>query len=214
MQTGKLNLTTQYPQMQFTMDLMPERTGVRIWGSRMSFYDLHRRILDSIGNCEFEGKNRVNYIGILYSFAYDVRHTFLGDRLVKCNGRFVDEWDDELIKRFEDPNAGFVVGVEFSWPQLFFTLASLRECYRHGVCPAELLPVMLDIETNAKRLLKSLNREHYDLIAPYVDGAVYAANPYLLHVMERVDKEYDEFHQLLLRSAVEKHCDVADLGLE
>jgi hypothetical protein len=206
----------------------------------MSFHDLHCGILDGIGDYELEGKNRVNYIGILYSLAYDVRHTFLGDRLVKCNGRFVNEWHDELIKRFEDPNAGFVVGVEFSWPQLFFALASLRECYRHGVCPAELLPVMLDIETNAKRLLKSLSSEHYDLIAPYVDGAIYAANPYLLHVMERVDKEYNrsarrpsmkkladmmrlslygtkeyyEFHQLLLRAAVEEHCDVADLGLE
>jgi hypothetical protein len=99
---------------------------------------------------------------------------------------------------------------------------------------------MVDIESKVRRLLKSVSNEYFDLIAPYIDGAIYAANPYLLHVMVRVDKEYersrrrpsmkkladmmrrslydtkeyDEFHRLLLSAAAEEHCDVADLGLE
>jgi hypothetical protein len=236
----KIERKSNKPQMQFTIDLMPERTGIRIWGSRMAFHDLHQGIWNCIGDYEFEGENRVNYIGILYSFAYDVRHAFMGDRLVKRNGRFILEWSDELFQRFEDDSESFTVGVEFSWPQIIFALASLRECFRLRVCPAELLPVMVDIESEVRRLLKSVSGDYFDLIAPYIDGAIYAANPYLLHVMIRVDKEYehsrrrpsmkrlaemmrrslygtkeyDDFHQLLLSAAAEEHCDVADLGME
>lgn len=42
-------------QMQFTIDLMPDRTGVRICGSRIAFHDLHRGIWDCIVEHEFEG---------------------------------------------------------------------------------------------------------------------------------------------------------------
>jgi hypothetical protein len=54
MQTGKININSQNQHLQFTIDLMPDRTGIRIWGSRMAFLDFHQGIWDCIGDSGFE----------------------------------------------------------------------------------------------------------------------------------------------------------------
>ena len=38
-----------------------------------------------------------SYIGIISYFSYEVRHSFMGDRLVTLEGKTVKKWNDEML---------------------------------------------------------------------------------------------------------------------
>ncbi len=190
----ELKIDSKLADMHFTFEHKKDKKGICLYGDRESFYKLHSFVSDC-WDCEDEmmsQKEACSYIGVIAFFAYEVRHAFMGDRIVFLDGKPLKEWCDELVVCFEKETDRFVLGVELSWPYMFFIMASWWECFRRSDCPVALLPVLREFTENIERLLAKQNRKAYPLIEPYIHGAIYAANPYLMHAMEIVDREYAE----------------------
>ena len=187
----------------YKVELMPDKRGVRIWGDRDVFYKLHDDLCECWGDWENDGftdEEGMSYKGVIAYFSYEVRHAYQGDRHVKKNGRWVDMHDAETCDQFCDENESFDVGVDFTWPQILFSMAAWWECYRHKDCPTSLLWQMREIEAGVDAMLKKVcNSGEYDLMEPYLHGAIYAANPCLRHVFEQV--EYDYYRTSRLKRA-------------
>jgi len=181
-----------HTKMKFYYENTKHKLGMQIWGDRGSFYELHE-LLSRCWDCADDVMSRAencSYIGVVAYFCYTVRHAFMGDRLVKLDGKSINIWGDEMILLFEKEQKRFEVGVEFSWPQMLFIMASWWECLRRRECPAALLPVMREFAENIERLLQQRSKLQYPKLEPYVRGAIYAANPYLMHTMEHINIDY------------------------
>ena len=50
--------------------------------------------------------------------------------------------------------------------------------------------IMREFTENIEQLLQSRSKAQYPKIEPYLHGAIYAANPYLMHFMEHINYEY------------------------
>ena len=106
--------------MHFRFENTEHKLGVRIWGDRRSFHELHE-LLSECWDCENADMSRAegcSYIGVISYFSYEVRHAFMGDRLVTLDGKLVKEWSDEMFQLFEKEMERFEVGMEMSWRYL------------------------------------------------------------------------------------------------
>lgn len=158
----------------------------------MSFLNLHE-YLSKCWDCEEEGmsqKESCSYIGVISYLSYEVRHTFMGDRLVKLDGKRVKKWDDEMFRLFDKEQPRFEVGMELSWPHMLFIMAAWWECYRNNSCPVVLLPLMREFAENIETLLLKVGKKEYADVKPFVHGAIYGANPYLMLYMEKVNMAF------------------------
>ena len=179
-------------ELRFRYENTRHKLGIQIWGDRRSFHELHE-LLSDCWECEddmMSDAEGCSYIGVISYFSYTVRHAFMGDRWVKLDGKPVKVWSDEMFQLFEKEQERFEVGMDFSWPQMLFIMASWWECLKHKECPVRVLPVMREFTENIERLLRERSKLHYSKIEPYVHGAIYAANPYLMHTMEHINAEY------------------------
>ena len=218
--------------------------GMRMWGDKESFHNLHEMLEECwcCKDCIMTDAESCSYVGIISFFAYDVRHTCQGDNLVKMCGKMIPHWNDEIAKVYEESPECFEVGMELSWPHWIFIMASWWECFRRQEYPTALLPVMRDITKHVERLLKQRSRVNYNLIEPYLHGAIYAHCPYLMHVMEHVNiryliesqykdvtvkqlanhmkcachgtKEYNDYMTLLLSESERNDCKIEELTLK
>jgi len=178
--------------MNFNFENTKHKLGMQIWGSRQSFHDLHE-LLNECWDCAEDVMSRAeecSYIGVIGYFSYTVRHAFMGDRLVKLDGKPLKKWGDEMFHLFENEQEHFEVGMDFSWPQMLFIMASWWECLRNQECPMHILPVIREFTGNIELLLQQRSKQQYPKLKPYVHGAIYAANPYLMHTMECINVEY------------------------
>ena len=73
----------------------------------------------------------------------------MGDKLVKLDGKPVMGWSNGMLDLFEEEQDRFEVGMEFSWPQMLFIMASWWECLKHKECPARVLSTL---KKHARRL--------------------------------------------------------------
>lgn len=69
-------------------------------------------------------------------------------------------------------------------------MASWWECLRHKECPLGTQEVMMEFTENIERLLQQQSKRYYPQLKPYLHGAIYAANPYLMDTMEHVEQYY------------------------
>jgi len=187
-----LSISRNIPSINFKFENTKHKLGIRILGDRMSFHELHE-LLDECWDCENIDMSRAeacSYIGVISYFGYTVRHAFMGDRLVKLDGKPQKQWSDEMFRLFEEEIDRFEVGMEFSWPQMLFIMASWWECLKHQECPMRVLPIMHEFTENIEQLLQQRSKIQYRTLEPYVHGAIYAANPYLMHTMEHINVDY------------------------
>lgn len=178
--------------MKFRFEHTRHKLGIRIWGDRQSFHELHE-LLRGCWDCENADMSRAegcSYIGVISYFSYEVRHAFMGDRLVLLDGKQVNEWKDGMFQLFEKEMERFEVGIELTWPHMLFIMASWWECLKHQDCPKLVISIMREFQENIERLLLSRSKVQYPKIEPYLHGAIYAANPYLMHFMEHINYEY------------------------
>lgn len=179
-------------QLTFRCENTKHKLGMRIWGDRRSFHDLHELLglCWDCANIDMSQAEACSYIGVISYFSYEVRHAFMGSRLVLLDGKTVKKWSDEMFQLFEKEMDRFEVGMEFSWPQMLCIMASWWECLRHRDCPIRVLNVMRDFTANIEQLLQQRSKTQYPRIEPYIHGAIYAANPYLMHTMEYINIDY------------------------
>lgn len=178
--------------MNFTFENTAHKLGLRIMGSRDAFYKLHE-LLGECWDCAEMDMSRAescSYVGVISYFSYEVRHTFMGDRLVKMDGKPMRDWSCERFQLLEKEPDRFELGMELSWPQVLFIMASWWECLRRRECPSGVLPVMRQYTENIERLLLQRSKMQYPALGPYLHGAIYAANPYLMHTMEHINVDY------------------------
>lgn len=179
-------------ELLFRYENTKHKLGMQIWGDRRSFLELHQ-LLHECWECKDDTMSDAegcSHTGVISYFSYTVRHAFMGDRWVKLDGKPVKVWSDEMFQLFEKEQERFEVGMDFSWPQMLFIMASWWECLKQKECPVRVLPVMREFTENIERLLRERSKLHYSKIEPYVHGAIYAANPYLMHTMEHINAEY------------------------
>jgi hypothetical protein len=174
----------------FKIEVSEDRKGVVIWGSSDAFYDTNELLYDCWGDDdEMTNEEGITYLGVMAFFSYEMRHTSQGDRLVKFDGVPLDEWDSEHYDLFETDRSRFEVGFEIEWTYILFVLASWFECYRNKNCPPEALPILRDMRDDVERAIKKVSSTNYPRLKPFLHGALYAADPYLMRTMEYVHKE-------------------------
>lgn len=103
-------------QMHFRFENTKHKLGVKIWGDRMSFHNLHE-LLSECWECEEVGMSQAeacSYIGVISYFTYEVRHTFMGDRSVVFDGKPLRVWSDETFELFEKEMNRFEVGLDLT----------------------------------------------------------------------------------------------------
>lgn len=193
----ELSIKNKVSALQFRFEHTRHKLGIRIWGDRQSFHELHNLLGEcwDCKNADMSCAEACSYIGVISYFSYEVRHAFMGNRLVQLDGKPVKEWTDGMFQLFEKEQERFEVGVELSWPHMLFIMAAWWECQKHQDCPMRVIGIMREFTENIEQLLQSRSKAQYPLIQPYIHGAIYAANPYLMHFMEHVNNEF------LLRSA-------------
>lgn len=177
------------PGMNFRFEDTRHKLGVRISGQRNDFHEFYG-MLNECWDCTMPDADDCSYKGVLTYFAYEVRHTFMGQRLTKLDGIPVKNWDDKVFKLFEEESERFEVGMEISWPQMLMICASWWECLRHKYIPSRIVAVMRYFTDSLDTLLQQRSRIQYAAIEPYLHGAVYAANPYLMLTMEYINVNY------------------------
>ena len=94
-----------------------------------------------------------------------------------------------MFQLFEKEMERFEVGMELSWPHMLFIMASWWECLRHQDCPMRVVGIIREFTENIEQLLLQRSKAQYPRIKPYLHGAIYAANPYLMHFMEHINYE-------------------------
>lgn len=188
----ELSIGNKLQPLHFRFENTKHKLGVRIWGDRRSFHELHE-LLGECWDCENWEMSRAegcSYIGVISYFSYEMRHAFMGDRLVLLDGKPVKEWSDEMFQLFEKEMERFEVGMEMSWPHMLFIMASWWECLRHQDCPMRVIGIIREFTENIEQLLQQRSKTQYTKIEPYLHGAIYATNPYLMHFMEHINYEY------------------------
>ncbi len=188
----EISINTSIPKIQLSYESTRHKLGMRIWGDRKSFHALHEMLSDSweCEDMEMSSEESCSYIGIISYFSYEVRHAYMGDRLVTMDGKAVKEWNDEMLQQFEKEQDRFQVGMEFTWSHMLFIMASWWECLQHKECPSDMLNVMREFTKNIEQLLQKQSKRYFPKLEPYLHGAIYAANPYLMHTMEHVELYY------------------------
>jgi len=179
-------------EIHFECENTKRKLGIRIWGDRKSFAGLHE-LLSECWDCESIDMSRAemcSYIGVISFFSYEVRHTFMGDCLVTLDGKAVKNWDDDMFRLFESEQDRFKVGLELSWPYMLFIMAAWWECLRHQDCPSRVWAVARELTEHIERLLLKLSKTQYPAIEPFIHGAIFAASPYLMHIMMHVHIDY------------------------
>jgi hypothetical protein len=221
------------------------KTGVRISGNRKEIMELHELVSQcwDVDHIDFSPEENMSYIGVISYFAYEIRHAFMGNRIIEYEGKYtnIELWSHDMYETFENDMEHFTVGFELPWTHILFIMASWWECYRHIECPTELLPIMRDIEQGIADVIQESEPKNYQYIEPYLHGAIYAANPYLMHAMEQAEylykqawltrrptmkrlaefmtygaygtSEYTALHKSLERNAKKYGCSVGELRL-
>jgi len=226
------------------VELTKRKLGVRISGNCDEF----RTIYDYLSECWCDDDYdtspvlQVSYVGILGAFAYDLRHTFMGDRVVKLDGKKINAWSNRIAQLFEDEKDRFEVGLELSWPEILFILASYWQCHKVKDCPLELTEKMRFFQTETESLLKVASGKYFTLLEPYLHGAIYIGNPCLIQTMSHVILEYlsigkftkgsfadlaklmsvslyqssaySDFMGILKRAARKEKCEVYDISVD
>jgi hypothetical protein len=221
----------------FKIEVSENRKGVVIWGNRDAFRDTNRLLYDCWGDADgMSDEEGITYLGVMSFFSYEMRHTSLGDRLVKFDGKPLEEWNDELFNLFETENSRFEVGLEIELAYIIFVLASWFECYRNRNCPQEALSILREMRDGVERAIKKASSTNYPRLKPFLYGALYAADPYLMHTMDYIhvtlkyawsrymmelaeamqatiynSPEFNKLHKKLEDSAAELKCAVHQL---
>lgn len=191
---------------QFRFEDTKHKLGIRIWGDKESFHELYEVLTDCY-DCEDDYMSQAracSYIGVISYFSYEVRHTFMGDRLVKFGNKQVKEWTDEVHWLFEAEPIRFEVGMELSWPYMLCILAAWWECVKQKDCSTHVMNVIRKFSGNVDMQLMSRSKGQYRYIEPYILGAIYTYNPYLMLTMMHIQEEYLRWKRIMGRVSIKE----------
>jgi len=201
----------------FTFKTTSFRLGIQVWGNRQDFRQLYESLWECWDVQEMTPEESISYLGIISYFAYEVRHSFMGDRLVTLDNKPVKQvdWDENMYIQYEKEQDRFQVGMELSWPQYFFCLASWWECVRQHDCPPMFLSTLKLFENEADKVLHE-NYKQSESILPYLHGAIYGGHPYLMHVMNEVHANYieDSFYKRPTMKQLAAQMERASVGTD
>lgn len=152
--------------------------GVQIWGSYDDLRTLYVIISKFWNVPEFEQilgfENRNELIS---SFSYDVRMGMDGSRLSYKDPRLPE-------------NGNKLYGFEVSWVHIIFSLAALKENW-NLIPPNKLdLNVFYSLGYWIEDALEAYGSATADKIKPYLNGAIYGANPCLYQFMRRINLDF------------------------
>src|SRR5690606_3038878 len=152
--------------------------GVQIWGS----YDDLRTLYDVISKywnvpefghmSGFENRNE-----LISSFSYEVRKGMDGSRL---------SYNDPRLPE----NGNQLYGFEVSWVHIIFSITALKENWKL-IPPDKLdLAVFYSLEHWVENAMEAYDSSAADRVKPYLNGAIYGANPCLYQFMRRISLDY------------------------
>lgn len=152
--------------------------GVRLWGTQMELQDFYD-IVDRYWNCLEEAQDPIENQRdtILASFCYDIRHGLMGLRTT-AKRHPIDKTD------------GIFYAVEITWPHVLFYFAVLRYNMRTRPCSEQDVQAICQAEESLRLAIKSVSKRHADALIPYLDGAIYCANPHLMQYMEHINYQH------------------------
>lgn len=156
----------------------PHGAGVRLWGTQMELHDLYETI-ERFWNSQEEASDTNEYDrdNILASFCYDIRHGFMGMRTT-------------AKKHPVDSRPGEFFGVEITWTHIIFYFAVLRYNMRERPCSKKDVKVISMAEDALRDAIKAYSKRSADAMMPFLDGAVYCANPHLMQYMEDINNQH------------------------
>lgn len=152
--------------------------GVQVWGS----YDDLRTLYDIISKfwnvpefehiSGFENRNE-----LISSFSYEVRKGMAGSRVSYKDPRLPE-------------NGNQLYGFEVSWVHIIFSLAALKENW-NLIPPNKLdLSVFYSLGYWIEDALEAYGSATVDKIKPYLNGAIYGANPCLYQFMRQINMDF------------------------
>lgn len=152
--------------------------GIELWGT----YDDLNMLYGVVG--KFWNNERLkpvpgskNREKLISGFSYEIRNACQGIRLMRESAHF----SVETIPHF---------GCEISWPHMLFSLTVLRY-NAHFVAPGKFeLGILLVLEHWLQRSMEEFDQEGAALLSPFLEGAIYAANPCLYQFMRSINMEY------------------------
>lgn len=166
--------------------------GLQIWGPIEELREFHFLFAD----CWDTGENLMTpaencaYKGVLAYFSYELRHAYMGVRLASLDGKEVKRWTGRTRTLFDDEPQRFEVGFELHWVHVFFILAAWGESLKHVDCTIPVMRAMRALTKGVEELLRERDEKGFSAIEPYLHGAIYSGNPYLMHFMDRAYNEY------------------------
>ena len=149
--------------------------GVRLWGTQrelMEFndtvYHYWNALEEAADPIELQRDN------ILASFCYEIRHGLMGMRTVSKQHPV-------------DKRPGNFYAVEFTWTHILFYFAVLRYNMRTRPCAKEDVELICQIEDSLRVAITSYSKRYAEAMMPFLNGAIYCANPNLAQYMEEIN---------------------------
>ena len=161
--------------------------GVRLWGTQrelMEFNDTVYHYWNALE--EASDPIELQRDNILASFCYEIRHGLMGMRTTAKQ--------HPVTK-----SAGDFYGVEFTWTHILFYFAVLRFNMRTRPCVEKDVELICQVENALRDAISSYSKRYASAMMPFLDGAIYCANPYLAQYMEEIN--YQHLYQLRYSSA-------------
>ena len=156
----------------------PHGVGVRLWGTREELLGVYETV-EKFWNPLEEASDDVERQrdNILASFCYDLRHGFMGMRTTSGQHPV-------------DKSPGEFFAVEITWVHILFYFAVLRFNMRMRPCLKEDIDCIGQAEDALRDAIRAYSKRHADAMMPYLDGAVYCANPHLFQYMEDINYQH------------------------
>lgn len=152
--------------------------GVRLWGTREELQDFYDTV-ERYWNCLEEAQDSIEYQrdNILACFCYDIRHGLMGMRTT--------------AKRHpSDKSEGEFFAVEITWTHILFYFAVLRYNMRTRPCSEQDVQTICQAEDALHLAVKAFSKRYANAILPFLNGAIYCANPHLMQFMEYINHQH------------------------
>lgn len=148
---------------------------VEIWGSFEGLTKVYAIIGrfwsdDTVKTDQVVYENRDKTIS---AFAYEIRKAFSGNRFKKKNETGVE-----------------LFGCKLSWIHVLFALSALRYNMRLKQTRKLDIALFIELEHWLEEAMVNYDREGHLMLKGFIDGGIYAGNPYLYQYMRGMDLEF------------------------
>jgi len=156
----------------------PHGAGVRLLGTRKELHELYETI-ERFWNPleEASDSNEYQRDNILACFCYDIRHGFMGMRTTA-----------KTHPVHKTP--GEYYAVEITWTHILFYFAVLRYNMHTRPCTQKDVKMICLAEDALRDAIRAYSSRYAEAMMPFLDGAVYCANPHLMQYMEDINYQH------------------------